>query len=124
MKDAAKALLGEHDFRGYTEEEGPEVLNTRRKLFQVDLTQVDDEIHFEVEGIAFLRGMMRRMAGVLFEIGRGHRPVDDCARLLTDKRDQMQWPIVLPAKGLTLLRINYAVPGYDARKQPWDEMDD
>lgn len=124
MKEAVKALLGEHDFRGYTEEVGPEVLNTRRRLFRVDLNEVDDEIHFEVDGIAFLRGMMRRMAGMLFEIGRGHRPVEDCARLLSEERDLMQWPIVLPAKGLTLLRINYGVPGYDARKQPWDEMDE
>ncbi|MBC8066165.1 MAG: tRNA pseudouridine(38-40) synthase TruA [Chlorobia bacterium] len=124
MQEAARSLLGEHDFRGYTEEVGPEVLNTRRKLFQVDLNQVEDEIHFEVDGIAFLRGMMRRMAGMLFEIGRGHRPLEDCARLLTKDRDEMQWPVVLPAKGLTLIKVNYETPGYDARNKPWDEMDD
>lgn len=124
MQMAATSLLGEHDFRGYTEEVGPDVLNTRRRLYRVVLTRVEDEIHFEVDGIAFLRGMMRRMAGMLFEIGRAHRPPEDAARLLTEERDRMQWPIVLPAKGLTLMRINYGVPGYDSRKQPWDEMDD
>ncbi len=124
MSKASKALVGEHDFRGYTEEVGPEVLNTRRRLFQVDLERLDDEIHFRVDGIAFLRGMMRRMAGMLFEIGRGHRPVEDCARLLTEEREAMQWPIVLPAKGLTLMKVNYAVEGYDARNQPWDEVNE
>jgi len=123
MRSASAALLGEHDFRGYTEEVGPEVLNTKRTLHRVEVEQVDDEIQFTVQGTAFLRGMMRRMAGMLFEIGRGHRPLKDCARLLTEERDRMQWPVVLPAKGLTLMEVRYDMPGYDARKQPLDDGD-
>ena len=115
MRKAAKALMGEHDFRGYTEEVGPEVLNTTRILHRVEVEQRDDGVHFTVQGTAFLRGMMRRMAGMLFEIGRDHRPDEDCARLLTVERDHMQWPVVLPAKGLTLLEVRYDVPGFDAR---------
>ena len=118
MEKAAESLVGEHDFRGYTEEIGPEVVNTMRTLREVRIDSIDDEVRLTVHGTAFLRGMMRRMAGMLFEIGRGHRPIEDCARLLTDHRDSMQWPVVLPAKGLTLLEVRYDVPGYDARKQP------
>ena len=33
----------------------------------------------------------------------------------------MQWPVVLPAKGLALLEVRYDIPGYDARKQPMNE---
>lgn len=121
MQAAASALVGEHDFRGYTEEVGPEVLNTRRKLHHVEITQAGDEVHLVVQGTAFLRGMMRRIAGMLFEIGRGHRPIEDSARLLTSERDLMQWPVVLPAKGLALLEVRYDIPGYDARKQPMNE---
>ena len=123
MKKASQALTGEHDFRGYTEEVGPDVLNTTRTLHQVDIEAVGDEVHLTVQGTAFLRGMMRRMAGMLFEIGRGHRPVDDCARLLTKERERMQWPVVLPAKGLTLMEVRYDVPGYDARTRPLGEPD-
>jgi tRNA pseudouridine38-40 synthase len=115
MREAAQAFVGEHDFRGYTEEVGAEVLNTTRILHQVELVQEDDEVHFTVQGTAFLRGMMRRMAGMLFEIGRDHRPTEDAARLLTTERETMQWPVVLPAKGLTLLEVRYDVPGHDAR---------
>jgi tRNA pseudouridine38-40 synthase len=124
MQEAAKVFEGEHDFRGYTEEVGPEVLNTRRRLKSVTIEPFDDEIRFRVEGDAFLRGMMRRMAGMLFEIGRGHRPLEDASRLLTTERDKMQWPVVLPAKGLTLMEVRYDIPGYDARKQPLGEDDD
>ena len=123
MQRAASALVGEHDFRGYTEEVGPEVLNTTRKLLRVGVDQFDDEVRLTVQGTAFLRGMMRRMAVMLFEIGRGHRPEEDCARLLSDERDRMQWPVVLPAKGLALMEVRYDVPGYDARRQPLGEGD-
>lgn len=124
MRNAAKVLVGEHDFRGYTEEVGPEVLNTRRLLKSVEVDSHGDEIHLTVHGTAFLRGMMRRMAGMLFEIGRDHRPLEDAARLLTQERDRMQWPIVLPARGLTLMEVQYGIPGYDARNQPLGDDDD
>lgn len=133
MQKAAVELVGSHDFRGYTEEVGPEILNTTRTLHAVGLERSGDEVLFTVQGTAFLRGMMRRMAGMLFEIGRSHRPVVDAARLLTEERDRMQWPVVLPAKGLTLMEVRYDIPGYDARKQPlefaendddFDELDD
>lgn len=123
MKAGAGALVGEHDFRGYTEEVGPEVLNTTRRLHRVEVLRIEDEVHLTVQGTAFLRGMMRRMAGMLFEVGRGHRPVEDCQRLLSQERDEMQWPVVLPAKGLTLMEVLYDIPGYDARKQPLEEGD-
>ena len=70
MQTAATALVGEHDFRGYTEEVGPDVLNTTRRLHCVVVESQGDEVHLTIQGIAFLRGMMRRMAGMLFEIGR------------------------------------------------------
>jgi hypothetical protein len=35
----------------------------------------------------------------------------------------MQWPVVLPAKGLTLMEVRYDTLGYDARIQPFDDDD-
>lgn len=142
MKEAAEAIVGEHDFRGFTEElDGVE--NTVRKLFQVTVTGVENseapkptdhrssitdhesripnpesriqETHIDIIGTAFLRGMMRRISGALLEIGRAHRPVQDMARLLTEERDSLQWPVVLPAKGLCLMEVKYANPPRDNR---------
>jgi tRNA pseudouridine(38-40) synthase len=73
------------------------------------------EVHIEITGTAFLRGMMRRISGAFLEIGRGHRPVEDMARLLTEERDSMQWPVVLPAKGLCLMEVKYSDPLRDIR---------
>jgi tRNA pseudouridine38-40 synthase len=107
MRQAASALVGEHDFVAYTEELDPRVENTRRELYRVAVSQVQGEVRIDIVGTAFLRGMMRRMAGVLLEVGRGARPASDVPKLLTEDRNEMQWPVVLPAKGLCLMQVRY-----------------
>jgi len=108
MRQASMSLQGEHDFLAYTEELDPSVENTRRTLYSLDVRQVRDEVWVDVVGTAFLRGMMRRMAGALLEVGRGHRPVEEVSRLLDpEERHHLQWPVVLPARGLCLMRIRY-----------------
>ncbi len=134
MSQAAQAIVGEHDFRAFTEElDGVE--NTVRKLFNVNVIGIRDArceiqdarseirdpgseidgVDIDIVGTAFLRGMMRRISGGLLEIARGHRPVEDMARLLTEERDSLQWPVVLPAKGLCLMEVKYSDPPRDNR---------
>ncbi len=107
MQRSATALVGDHDFKAYTEELDPGVENTRRTLFSVSVRRVRDEVWVDVVGTAFLRGMMRRMAGALLEVGRGHRDVEEVGRLLGEERNNLQWPVVLPAGGLCLMRVRY-----------------
>jgi tRNA pseudouridine38-40 synthase len=108
MQAGAHALLGEHDFLAFTEELDPSVENTRRTLYRFDVSQVRDEVWVDVVGTAFLRGMMRRMSGALLEVGRGHRPVEEVSRLLdAEERNRLQWPVVLPARGLCLMKVRY-----------------
>lgn len=107
MRAAAEALVGEHDFLAFTEELDPSVENTLRTLFSVDVRQVRDEVWVDIVGTAFLRGMMRRMSGALLEVGRGYRPAEQVGQLLTSDRERLQWPVVLPAGGLCLMKIRY-----------------
>lgn len=108
MQRAADLLRGDHDFLAFTEELEPHVENTRRTLHSLQVTETRDEVWVDVVGTAFLRGMMRRMAGSLLEVGRGKRPVVEVSRLLDPKeRSSLQWPVVLPARGLCLMRIRY-----------------
>jgi len=116
MQRAGKALVGLHDFRGFTEELDPTVENTKRRIFSLEVKRKRDEIWIDVVGTAFLRGMMRRIAGCLFEIGRGAREVKDAKRILTEWRE-MHLPVVLPAKGLTLMRIRYGRHPKDHREK-------
>lgn len=118
MQVAAKLLEGRHDFRAYTEALQPHIDNTVRTMRRVTVKPVRDEVWIEIGGTAFLRGMMRRMSGALLEVGAGRRAEETIGELLTLKRDEMHWPVVLPAKGLCLMRIRYGNPPKDCRNNP------
>ncbi len=116
MKRAAQNLLGRHDFLAFTEELEPTVINTVRELYSFKVSQRRDEVWVDVVGTAFLRGMMRRMAGALLEVGRGSRPVEEVSKLLTKEgQETLRWPVVLPAGGLCLMRVRYGRPPVDSR---------
>ena len=122
MNLASGSLLGTHDFRGYSEELDKSVTNTCRTLSRARVSQVRDEVWVDVVGTAFLRGMMRRISGALLEVGRGNRPVEEVSRLLTSEgRNEIQWPVVLPASGLCLMRVRYGRHPRDNRTASHDE---
>ena len=123
MKQAASYLVGDHDFRAYTEELESLVLNTRRVMYSVEVRQVRDEVWVDIVGTAFLRGMMRRMSGAILEVGRGHRDVVEVSRLLQpEERLKYQWPVVLPAKGLCLMKIRYGRHPQDFRDRVYKDL--
>lgn len=116
MQRAADGLLGRHDFLAFTEELEPTVTNTVRDLFSVEVSRRRDEVWVDVVGTAFLRGMMRRTAGALLEVGRGTRPVEEVSKLLTKEgQETLRWPVVLPARGLCLMRVRYGRRPVDSR---------
>ncbi len=119
MRAAAKSLEGVHDYRAFCEAlEG--TTNTVRRVLRVNVTQAGDEVRIEVLGQAFLRGMMRRISGALLEIGRAKRPVEDVGTLLSERRDILQWPVVLPARGLILMEVRYGRHPKDNRTKNLD----
>ena len=116
MQRAANHLLGRHDFLAFTEELEPTVTNTVRELYSFKVSQRRDEVWVDVVGTAFLRGMMRRMAGALLQVGRGSRPVEEVSKLLTKEgQETLEWPVVLPARGLCLMRVRYGRTPVDHR---------
>lgn len=107
MASAGQALMGTHDFRGFSEQ-CQLVENTVRTIHSLRVESHGDETWLTVRGTAFVRGMMRRVAGSLMEIGLGQREPDSLRQLLDPHtRDELTWPVVLPAQGLTLLRVHY-----------------
>lgn len=129
MAEAAQSLIGVRDFRSFGEKlKGVE--NTVRRMFSVQVCRVRDEVRIRMEASAFLRGMARRVAGGLFEVGIGRRSVEDFAGLVDRRRmDTLPLPVVLPAKGLALLRVRYGSRLRDVREESeppdwwWEEED-
>jgi tRNA pseudouridine38-40 synthase len=123
MRFAAQALIGRHDYRAYTAELQPWLTNSFRELLRIEIDERRNGIEIVIEGTAFMRGMMRRIAGGLFEVGIGKRDPDDLRRLLTEAgMATIHLPVVLPAKGLTLLKVNYGRKLRDLRTE--DEIDE
>lgn len=122
MRDGAKVLLGKHDFRAFTAELQPWISNTYRELKSIEVHEHGEETQIEVRGTAFMRGMMRRIAGGLLEIGIGRRSVRHLAGLLTEEgMVRLELPVVLPAKGLTLVEVDYGRNLRDIREEPDDD---
>lgn len=119
MNDAAASLVGEHDFRAFTQE--PEGFrHSVRTLFRAEVRRAEPHVRFGVEGTAFLRGMVRMMSGALWEIGLGKRDVSEIARLLVDPK-AAKAPPVLPAHGLCLMRVRYKAPASRGEEETDDD---
>jgi tRNA pseudouridine38-40 synthase len=105
MSEAIKALVGEHDFQTFTVSD-PEVSSTVRTIEAVSIGRRGKVVTFEVTANGFLRYMMRRIAGLLIEIGRGRLPPDSVALALEPTFAEARW--TAPANGLVLYDVTYA----------------
>lgn len=107
MQEAVVFLRGEHNFLAFSQEL-PRGANPVRLIKKASVNQVADEIRIDITGTAFVRGMMRRISGSLWEVGRGVRAINSVQRLLDPVAMKKEtWPTVLPACGLTLMKISY-----------------
>jgi len=111
MRRAAAQLLGSHDFRSFQAARAAPG-TTVRTLTRVDLEgETRGEVRIWVAGDAFLRHMVRILAGTLVEVGIGRRDPDGIAPLLA-ARDRSRAGPTAPARGLCLVRIDCAEGGF------------
>lgn len=111
MQNAASLFLGEHDWTAFSSAKSD--VNTRvrtvtnlevRKFFNKEANA--DVIEIEVSAKGFLRYMVRAIVSALLAAGRGEVEEEDIKRSIeTGKRHKAF--MTAPAKGLTLLRVDY-----------------
>ena len=105
IRDAAAALVGEHDFRAFRAADC-ERLTTRRILRSFEVDRQGAVLTFDVEATAFLKNMVRILVGTLVDVGRGVIGPDAVARML-QTGDRKAGGMTAPPQGLTLLRVLY-----------------
>jgi tRNA pseudouridine38-40 synthase len=105
MREAAARLVGEHDFRNFRSADCDRK-NTVRIMRRFDVRRDGAMLSLEVEGTAFLRNMVRILAGSLVAVGKGKMTPDQVEALLTSG-DRSQAGVTAPACGLTLVRVIY-----------------
>jgi len=115
MKEAAARFIGVHDFSSFAASTGSEdddkERNMEREIFSTDVKRTDDqeELWFTVHGRSFLRYMVRKMVGCLFEVGRGKLAPEDIDKLFALKDRSKSGPTV-PPQGLFMVSVDHDEP--------------
>lgn len=106
MDEAAKVLLGHHDFTTFRSTEC-QAKNPERTLDRLDVTRIDEqEIAILCASRAFLHNQVRSLAGSLKLVGEGKWDRHDLKAAL-DARDRKACGPVAPACGLYFERVDY-----------------
>jgi tRNA pseudouridine38-40 synthase len=100
MARAGAALVGRHDFSAFGAADRQPV----RTVHAVRVRKRGPLVTIDVRADAFLRGMVRRIAAVLIEVGRGRADEAVVATALASGRPALHGATA-PAKGLCLRRV-------------------
>ena len=106
MREAAGALVGRHDFTTFRAA-GCQAKSPVKTLDRLEVTASGEEIHIEASARSFLHNQVRSMVGSLKLVGEGKWSPADLAAAL-DARDRAACGPVAPARGLYLVRVDYA----------------
>jgi tRNA pseudouridine38-40 synthase len=105
MQEAARHLLGRHDFSTFRDTlcQSPSPVRT---LDRLDVMRVAEEVHVWAGARSFLHRQVRSMVGSLVQVGLGRWRPDDLRAALA-AADRTRCGRVAPAEGLYLVRVGY-----------------
>lgn len=105
MQEAARDFVGFHDFASFGDEK-PGEKSTTVELTRCEIRETADRIFIEISGSHFLWKMVRRMVGLLVEIGRGNLPTSQVGHFLKNySREPARF--TAPPSGLFLEKVDY-----------------
>lgn len=105
MQQAARHLIGTHDFSSYRAL-GCQAKSPVRTVTHLLVERENERITIDVTADGFLHHMVRNIAGVLIAVGRGDRPID-WSREVLEYRDRTLGGVTAPPQGLYLLDVGY-----------------
>ena len=112
MQSAADHLVGEHDFSSFcrrrkvaTDSAAPKLI---RRIETLGWQGPDDDglLEFTITARAFCHQMVRSIVGMLVDVGRGRRSVDDVPAIL-EARERQAAGGPAPPHGLALWSVRY-----------------
>ena len=105
MREAAVHFIGEHDFTAFSNAKS-EKKSMVRTIYSIELRSEEGMLFLRICGDGFLYNMVRKMVGVLIEIGLGKLPAGTVPELLT-AGDRSRINVLAEACGLFLEKIEY-----------------
>jgi len=105
MNNAAAKFVGLKDFRSFTDE-SQEQRSTKVEIKHCQISEHKDIIVYHVIGSHFLWKQVRRMTGVLVEVGRGKLSAEDISSFFNTYSD-IPAKLTAPPSGLFLEKVYY-----------------
>ena len=106
MNDAIKQFIGTHDFKGFASAQIDKRKDTVKTIFEAKINVLGDYLEFVFIGTGFLKYQVRRMMGLLIEIGRGKEKKEKILEVFESKDPKISHKIA-EGKGLYLYKVNY-----------------
>jgi tRNA pseudouridine38-40 synthase len=106
VRRVALQFSGMKDFRSFTDDD-PDAKSTLVAIERIEIAEDGDLVLVRIEGSHFLWKMVRRMVGVMVEVGRGGATPEQAERFLHED-SPMPAKLTAPASGLFLERVYYA----------------
>ena len=105
MADAARTLLGRHDFTTFRAAEC-QATSPLRTLDRLDVARAGDEVRVHASARSFLHHQVRSMVGTLSLAGSGRWTAED-VRAALEARDRSRCGPTAPAAGLCFIGVDY-----------------
>ncbi|MFI0347930.1 MAG: tRNA pseudouridine(38-40) synthase TruA [Chthoniobacterales bacterium] len=110
LEKLSAAIIGTHDFRGFTARSRAEEKKTIRTIYSAEVTQRGKEIRLTFHGNGFLYHMVRMLVGSMVRVAQGRDSQKDFLERLKAAKPPIM-PNTAPADGLYLVKINYPKNG-------------
>lgn len=105
MREAAKPLIGKHDFKAFSDNKRMKK-STERSMHKIDIYADINEINITLEADDFWPNMARILVGTLMEVGDGTRTIESVKEALESK-DRSKAGITAEPRGLFLQEVIY-----------------
>lgn len=105
MESASKLFIGMHDFSSFSDDD-PDEKSTKVLIDDIQIKEDGDLILIRITGSHFIWKMVRRIVGVLVEVGRGKKSENDIINYLNNKSAEPA-KFTAPPSGLFLEKVYY-----------------
>lgn len=105
MREAAKHLVGTHDFTAFRGTLGKRA-NPKRTLMKIEIKKKGPDVTLEYTGESFLHQMVRILSGTLVYVGTDKIKPGDIPGILKSKDRKKAGP-TLPPNGLFMVKVFY-----------------
>lgn len=105
MDEAARMLVGRHDFKAFAQS-GATVKSTVRTVLCAGIESRDEILEFSIEADGFMKRMVRLIVGTLVQVGKEKITPAQFKEIL-DSGEKTKFVHAAPARGLYLKEVKY-----------------